>query len=335
MHVIKNPAVAVLALSTLCLPPAPAVQKQHWALDENTPAAVLWRNPADLASRNLFYGPGGERDRPRGPYTYVKEDLKGSSPKFVVRDGQGVLWKVKLGIEARPETAATRIVWAAGYFTNEDYFLPALRVLNMPAHLHRGWKYVGPDGSVHNARLKRMDTGEKKVGDWRWRRNPFTNTRELNGLRVLMAVINNWDLKDVNNHIYQEGPEQVYMVSDLGASFGWVGRRWPASKAKGNLDSYSHSRFIRHVTPATVDFAVPARESLIYAVDLKEYIKRIHLEWIGKGIPLDDARWMGGLLARLSPRQLRDAFRAAGYTPQEADGFTAVVERRIAMLTDL
>jgi hypothetical protein len=37
----------------------------------------------------------------------------------------------------------------------------------------------------------------------------------------------------------------------------------------------------------------------------------------------------------LSPDQVRDAFRAAGYSPEEVDGFTAVVEQRIGELTEL
>jgi hypothetical protein len=57
--------------------------------------------------------------------------------------------------------------------------------------------------------------------------------------------------------------------------------------------------------------------------------------WIGKNIPRADARWMGDLLGQLSPSQIRDAFRAAGYTPEQIDGFTAVVQKRIAALRAL
>jgi len=70
-----------------------------------------------------------------------KEDKQGGSPKFDVRDEQGVRWKVKLGDETKAETAATRLVWAAGYYTDEDYYLPELRVDNLPA-LERGGKFV-------------------------------------------------------------------------------------------------------------------------------------------------------------------------------------------------
>jgi len=295
--------------------------------------AILWREPVDIQSRDLFYGSGGQEHVPHGTVTFVNEDLDGTSPKFVVRDQDGQKWKVKLGIEARPETAASRIVWAVGYYTNEDYFVSELQVLGMPARLHRGEKLIGPNGFVRNVRLKREN--EKKIGTWQWRHDAFTGTRELNGLKVMMALINNWDLKDENNAIYEVGGKRVYMVSDLGASFGAPGRAWPREKSKDNLDAYKASRFIRDTTASTIDFEVPARPRYVYWVNPKEYMSRVHLEYIGRNVPRDDVRWMGHLLARLSPQQIRDAFRAAGYSPQETDEFRGVVERRIASLRDL
>jgi hypothetical protein len=44
---------------------------------------------------------------------------------------------------------------------------------------------------------------------------------------------------------------------------------------------------------------------------------------------------MGQLLAKLSPQQIRDAFRAAGYSPEEIEEFAAVLEARIGELTKL
>src|SRR5450432_2478667 len=209
----------------------------------NAPA-VLWKNPTDISSRNLFYGSGGKRDQPPTSFTFEKEDLDGSNPKYVVRDKDGVKWKIKMGQETRPETAASRFVWAAGYYTNEDYFVPSLHVEGLPAHLHRGQNLIAKDGTMHDARLKRYLKGEKKLGTWRWRDGPFTGTRELNGLRVLMALMNNWDLKDENNATFAENGRRIFMVSDLGASFGSTGLSWTQKMSKGNLDVYSRSRFI-------------------------------------------------------------------------------------------
>lgn len=282
--------------------------------------AVLWREPVDIASRNLYYGPGGKAHEPKEPFTFEKEDMVGSNPKFDIVDQEGVKWRVKMGDEARPETVASRLVWAAGYFANEDYFMPVLHVQNLP-RMHRGGDLVSPDGSVHNVRLKRHLKNEKKIGIWLWARDPFTGTREWYGLRVLMAVINNWDLKDTNNSVYQFGgdhPELRYMVSDLGASFGTTGLSWTL---RGNLEAYRHSKWLHGMSPELVDFNVPAWPALN--------------RWIGRRIPLSDARWMGHLLAQLSPDQIRDAFRAANYSAQEVEGFSRVVEQRIAELEKL
>ena len=302
--------------------------------------AVLWEAPTDIASRDLYYGPGGKEYAPHTTFTFLKEDMSGTNPKLEVRDQDGVEWKVKLGVEARPETVASRLVWAVGYFADEDYFLPVLRVEDMP-HLRRGENLVGPDGSIHDVRLERHRNDEKKISNWKWRDNPFAREREFNGLRVLMALMNNWDLKDTNNSVYEEKGtvderlQLCYQVSDLGASFGTTGRSWTHSLSKGNLKSYRHSKFISKVTPEYVDFTVPSRPALLYLFTPKEFITRMELRWIGRRIPRTDAKWIGGLLAQLSPQQIRDAFRAAGYTPDQIQGFSAIVEERIGELSSL
>jgi len=302
---------------------------------------VLWREPGDISSRDLFFGPGGREHQPRGPFTFIKEDLDGSNPKFDVRDRDGVVWKVKLGAEAKPEIAATRLIWAAGYFANEDYFLPSLRVDDMP-HLRRrhAEKFILPDGSMPNVRLKREPQDEKKVAIWHWRNDPFSGTRELNGLRIMMALINNWDLKDANNAIYDEKrpgrpDERIYMVSDLGASFGtaWLDRTH--EKSKGNLYWYSRTKFINKIHDGFVNFEDPRRPAMIVLFNPHEFFSRLDLRWIGRDIPRADAKWMGGLLAQLSDHQIRDAFRACGYTPSQVDGFASVVRARIGELNRL
>ena len=296
---------------------------------------TLWREPADIAARNLFYGPGGKAHAPHGTYRFLKEDLDGTNPKIVVRGEDGVKWKVKLGAEARPETVASRLTWAIGYFANEDYFVPSIRVDNMPVKLHRGQKLIARDGTLPNVRLKRYLDGEKKAGNWEWRQGEFSGTRELNGLRVLMAVLNNWDVTDENNAIYNEGADQIYMVSDLGSTFGSGNLTWPMRKARGNIATYRHSKFIRKITPQYVDFRVPTRPSFFFLATPREFIHKRRLEWIGRRIPREDAKWIGHQLARLSHEQIRDAFRAAQYPPPEVEGFAAVVEHRIAELEEL
>jgi hypothetical protein len=331
------------------LPSSAALKKGHKARPEageitgNEIVNVIWREPTDIRSRNLYDGPGGQEHAPHTTFTFEKEDLEGSNVKFTVRDENGVKWKVKLGQEARPETVASRFVWAVGYFANEDYFLPELRVKDMPAHLQRKHadKWIEPDGSMRNVRLKRDLPGEKKIGIWEWRHEPFAGSREANGLRVLMALINNWDLKDKNNAVYEEKRssgdeyERVYLVSDLGASFGSWGLERTHEKSKGNLEQYRRHKFIKKIEPEFVDFEVPHRPALVALVNPPQFFRRVHMEWIGRHIPRLDAKWIGQLLAQLSSDQIHDAFRAAGYAPEEVAGFSEVVQSRIAELNSL
>jgi hypothetical protein len=306
--------------------------------------AVLWQEPADIATRNLFDGPGGRAHAPLGTtFRFVKEDLDATNPKFVVRDEAGRTWKLKLGWEAKPEAAASRIVWAVGYVADDDYYLPHLCVEGVPAKVHRGRRFIDADGCIDGGRLKRREKDEDDDAAtrvWSWRENPFTGTREFNGLRTLMALINNWDVKDINTHVRTTeeadgNPIQVYWVSDLGATFGTTRLTVGHSHTRGNLDSYRHSAFILNTTVCCVDFAVPAHAAPIVLLNPKEYFMRLGLRWIGQQIPRSDARWMGTLLARLSRDQIRDAFRAAGYSEEDTDAFTAILEQRIDALRAL
>jgi hypothetical protein len=300
----------------------------------------LWRQPKDIPSENLFYGRGGKEHEPHGPFTFVDEDLDGTNPKFNVRDQDGVKWKIKLGAEARPETVASRFVWAIGYHSDQDYFLAEAQVSGLPAHVHRGQDLIDPGGVMRNVRVKREELG-KKVGSWSWRDNPFAGTRELDGLRVMMAVINNWDLKDENNAIRdfksgdEDGDTREYYVSDLGASFGTTGRELSHTKSKGNLTSYARSTFITKTGATTVSFDLPSRPPMIIAFNPHEYTSRTHMRWIGENIPRESARWIGELLGQLSQDQVRDAFRSAGYEGLDVAEFAVEFQKRIDALKGL
>jgi len=327
-----------LMVIALLLPVSDSSAKAKKTIKENARStvrvpAVLWRQPQGIASRDLFNGPGGKSGQPKGGYRFIKEDKDGSNPKFVIEDARGVRWKVKLGEEARPETAATRLLWAVGYFTDMSYYLPRLQVAGMP-RLFRGQEYVTAGGTVRGARLERMEKGVKKVDHWSWYENPFLGTKEFDGLRVMMALLNNWDLRESNNGIYSvQGRELRYAVTDLGATLGKTGGEW--TRSKGDLEDYLESKFIDEVEPTTIDFTLRSRPPLLYAVAYPYYYKRTRMEKVAEDIPRAHARWIGGWLARLSAAQISDAFRAAGYGPAEVAAYTRKVRERIRQLNSL
>jgi hypothetical protein len=299
----------------------------------NLPAAIM-RDPGDPADLDVYDGSGGKEHAPdpNGTYTFVKEDLKQTSPKFDVVDGQGEHWRVKLGAEPQAETAATRLLWAVGYFVDDDYYFARFKVQGLP-RLHRGREYVGEGGVVFGARLKRKPKSVKKLGDWSWFDNPFLGTKELNGLRVMMCLVNNWDLAADNNSIYETDGERRYLVSDVGASFGSTGDSFARSKNK--LSDYERTKFIKKKDGDYVDFVMHSRPFLLTAVNVGNYRDRARMEEVAKHIPRADAKWLGAKLAQLSESQIRDCFRAAGYSPEQIDGFTKVVQQRIAELAAL
>jgi hypothetical protein len=93
-------------------------------------------------------------------FKFVKEDLSGSNPKFVVTDQAGGKWKMKLGAEAKPEVAASRLVWAPGCFTPEGLLFAAAAGHWSAISTASGQAIRRCDGTLRGARLQRMDKRE-------------------------------------------------------------------------------------------------------------------------------------------------------------------------------
>ena len=292
---------------------------------------VIWQDRGDVSGLDLLNGAGGKEHapNPNGTYTFREEDTEGTSPKFDVDDENGVRWRVKLGQEPQSETAATRFLWAAGYFVDEDYYLADFKVAGI-AKLHRGADKISADGTIHGARLERKVKDVKKEGTWDWFKNPFLGTKEFNGLRVMMSLLNNWDLKEVNNSIDVIGGERRYVVSDVGATFGNTGNT--ITRSKSGPKDYEDSKFIEKTSPDSIDFVLHSRPLFLAAINVPNYRERTRMEQITKHIPRADAKWLGQRLSMLSDEQIQDGFRAGGYTPEEVIVYSQAMRKRIAEL---
>src|SRR5438128_4953015 len=185
-------------------------KKSHPKPIPNDAKPLLWREPTDIASRDLFLGPGGAAMKPDlSRVTFVSVQTGGHTKKWRVRDGSGREWVAKFGNEAQPETAASRLVWAAGYYTDIDYFVPEVNIEGK--------------GITKNVRFEARPKEIKRYDvEWDWDENPFKGTNELQGLKVMAVLLNDWDLKTQNNRVLlvRNNNELRYIISDLGATFG-------------------------------------------------------------------------------------------------------------------
>lgn len=274
---------------------------------------VLWTDPGAIASRDLFWGNGSAERAPKAPFVFLEEDTDGTQPKVVVRDANGNEWSVKFGEEVHAGIAASRIVWALGYVADEMYFVKSGTISGVTG-LKQAAKALGADGAFTNASFRLRDARAERAADrWTFATNPFAGSKELSGLAILMTMIGNWDIQgERNNRILDVNGKRLYIVTDLGASFGKMGALL-VPHTKWNLEDFRKEEFIEKVEDGMVD-----------------------LDYEGYGginkVPVAHAAWFSSLAAQLTDKQLADAFRAAGATPEEVAGFAARMREKIAEL---
>jgi hypothetical protein len=290
---------------------APAQDKEKKNKDDKKPLTgtpVMWKDPTDLESRNLLLGAGGEEMKPDiSRVTFIEQKKGGYSTKYRVRDAKGNEWIAKVGKEAQPDTAANRLLWALGYETEIAYLVPHLKIEGK--------------GEFDNVRLEARPADVKRAGNWLWENNPFMDKPEFRGLKILMVMINNWDMKDDNNEILAERGnttgegELRYIISDLGGTFGKTGG--VISRSRNKPTDYEKADFIKKVNGDVIDFNYNGKNQKLF-----------------EGITLADARWLSGLLKRLSDEQIKDAFRAANYSPEDVNLLAQAFKDRINQLAN-
>src|SRR5678810_310806 len=235
--------------------PVLAQDKDKDKKKEYSGTPVFWHEPTDIASRNLLIGAGGDQMKPDlSRVTFIEQKEGGYSTKKRVKDAAGNEWIAKIGKEAQPDTAANRLLWALGYETEIAYVIPHLKIEGK--------------GEFDNVRLEARPAEVKRGGNWMWENNPFQNKPEFRGLKILMVMLNNWDMKDDNNEILAmrgdttgEG-ELRYIISDLGATFGKTGGF--LSRSRNNVPDYVKAEFIKKVDGDRIDFSYSGKNQKLF-----------------------------------------------------------------------
>jgi hypothetical protein len=195
----------------------------------------------------------------------------------------------------------SRIVWAMGYHQPNVYYLPKWRIVENGTE-----KMEGP------ARF-RLESTQKNVGPWSWRNNPFLDTQPFAGAFVLMAMVNNWDLKTPQNVVYHDDKGRTeYVIKDLGASLGKT--KWWLPGTRDDIDEFEQEPFIDGVSENRVQLHFKGAWREPQLID---------------SVTPDDVRWICERLARLTPEQWLDAFRAGGYSDSEARRFIHRLQQKV------
>jgi hypothetical protein len=305
MHKFKS--VISLVIVLLILTAVGAAQEKKSKVSKTPGKAVIWK-PVKISQRDLYWGAGGRAMFPNlKKVTLIRKETGGNNLKYRIKDASGRIWVAKIADESQPETAAVRLLWAVGYHTEINYLVPKLTIPGK--------------GTFKNARLEARPAHIDRQDRWSWTDNPFVGTNELQGLKIMMALINNWDLKDGNNIIFQTGGEHQYVISDLGSSFGKFA---PLSlpifnrfgRSVNNPEHYVKSEFVKGIEEdGDLDLAYKGNAKQLF-----------------DDITPEQGSWIAGLLKQLSDKQIRDAFRAANYSPAEVRMLTQAVKNKIREL---
>jgi hypothetical protein len=268
--------------------------------------AQFWIDPGPMP-RDLYWGIGGQQHAPRldAEYTLKGKDESGFSTSFDVTDPQGIEWSAKIGPEAQTEVFVSRVLWGLGYHQPPVYYLPSWMISGEGIETHR----------ESEARFRpKLPQLEREKEFWKWADNPYSGTRELKGLLVVMLMLNSTDLKDDNNSIYSltepwDGARRWFVVRDIGAALGETGKLYPK---RNWLEGFEKQGFITRIDGQHVEFDYDGR----------------HQELITMITP-DDVRWAAERMMRLTDQQWRDAFRTANYAEPIANRFLARIRQKI------
>ena len=268
---------------------------------------ILWEK-TDVAAYDTFLGPGGADMKPdvSQPVTFIKEEKGGFSTKYQIKDAAGHTWVAKIGDEAQSETAAVRLLSAIGYKTDINYLVPSLTIPGK--------------GTFQNVRLEARPDNIKRGGTWSWKQNPFKSTYEFQGLKIMMAFLSNWDMKEANNVILTQDGKTYYAISDLGVSFGKTGNKglpifWRIGRSRNNPEEYAEAEFVTGVKNGKISFNFNGKNDGSLG-----------------DVTVKDGRWLAELLGQLTDKQIEDAFRAANYSDSEVSSLSQSVKNRIRAL---
>ena len=350
----------------------PGERTQRRALNVNTidevPDSSWYVNrigARSMSIEEIVKGPDRSTGPVRGKWVVVSAKTEGVAPGFVMRDGEGQRFFVKLDPIGHPELAtsaeiiSTKIMHALGFHVPENYLArvrpadlaighsekdnrPALSREDLNAVFAKAAGY--PDGSYRIVASKALPG--KPLGPFTYENTrpddpndviPHEHRRELRAMRVFAAWINNADLRSVNSldTLVREGNRTIvrHHLIDFGSTLG-AGASHPKSPRSGHETLWDTRRGL--VRMATLGMAVPRWARIRYPEHPS--IGRFEAEhfdpakWTPhqtnmahRNMRPDDAFWAARKVMAFSDEAIRGIVRSASYSDPRVEEYVGDV----------
>lgn len=309
-----------------------------WVIPQQIDKAVIWRDPGNVESLDFSGGPGGLEQAPRPPFVFREEEKLGTNPKIVVSDARNAIWEVKWGREVKAEPFATRLLWAVGYLVEPSYYVPSGKIEGaghldngLPRHDRRTSLIDRSKGNAFSsARFELRDPRFTFVPDltWAWESNPFVDTNEFAGLKIMTMLVSNWDTKDATSrrspnttilkHRTDDGTEEShFIVNDWGASMG----RWGGATTHTAWDCPGY----KAQTPDFVKKGLDKNGMVRFGYSSRP-------DAISQNISPAHVAWLMTYLGRITDEQIRHGLEASNADAAEVECFTSAIRSRIEQL---
>jgi hypothetical protein len=176
-----------------------------------------------------------------------------------------------------------------------------------------------------HVRPRSGNTDADNLGFWDYNVLDHPKLRELRGMGVLNAWLDNWDIRWGNTRLHlieaENGKDRIeHVVSDIGALFGNSSGFLRMHRGRPQIGLFAHApnsypwAFTRKVKPGQT--SVPIHDYMPITKIAPFYQMNI-----------DDARWMARLIAQLTEEQIKQALIASGY---DAAWVKLLVEKLVA-----
>lgn len=279
--------------------------------------AQVWR-PTKVEGMNLRRGPGGPgafRPGATVTCTYKDKDMSGASPKFACVIGRDDEVKVKYGVdngEVYGEVLATRLLWALGFGADRMY--PVTVVCRGCPEDLGGTRVRGGavrfDAAVIERKMAAAEWSPDGREGWAWNELNVVNPAfggapraHRDALALLAVLLQHTDNKPQQQRVVcldqrstkdDTCRQPFLMINDLGLTFGRANVMNRNAVGSVNLAGWRETPVWKDETGCTGYLPRSLTGSLEHPV-----------------ISEEGRRFLAGLLARLSDRQLRDLFDVA------------------------